>query len=512
MEHVQVKFPDAFGSVESAVKSPKTLVELSLMELSATIRRKPEWEQKRKNSDIVSKWKEEAKQQSITEEQFLYVMEELEYYEGLKNGKMEVSAVDGIWQADELIPEELHKQLINQVKRLEEVPESQKDWHPGSNKQVLDLLHPSLFCLVYGHSRASETNISLKDCLKKIGEGKMINPPSTSTDYSTSKKYQWLPSDFSISTSGKTTIQSYINNLHPMKYSSLYNTLASIFDHFIPLFNRVLTDALNPRPLRYKVDPYDWYHYDNVTSGSLPPLTLPPLGSFQPPPPPNIKYQLEGKEVQVIVKLANIELTPENPSYDGGVWHVEGMQNESIVASGIFYYHSENITESRLAFRQAIVEPEYDQSDFRGIEQVYGLESDKSSLNQYLGSVVTQQGRCLVFPNIYQHKVAPFELRDGTKPGHRKILVFFLVDPTKKILSTSTVSPQQSHWLAEELRQYAPFNQLPRELVEGIAEVSNWPMSMKSAKEHREELMKERKYFIGVNTEIFEREFSMCEH
>jgi Protein of unknown function (DUF4246) len=29
--------------------------------------------------------------------------------------------------------------------------------------------------------------------------------------------------------------------------------------------------------------------------------------------------------LQVIVKLANIELTPENPKYHGGVWHVEGQ-------------------------------------------------------------------------------------------------------------------------------------------------------------------------------------------
>lgn len=29
--------------------------------------------------------------------------------------------------------------------------------------------------------------------------------------------------------------------------------------------------------------------------------------------------------LQVIVKLANIELTPEKPNYAGGSWHVEGQ-------------------------------------------------------------------------------------------------------------------------------------------------------------------------------------------
>lgn len=31
------------------------------------------------------------------------------------------------------------------------------------------------------------------------------------------------------------------------------------------------------------------------------------------------------KDLQVIVKLANIQLTPEKPTYDGGSWHVEGQ-------------------------------------------------------------------------------------------------------------------------------------------------------------------------------------------
>lgn len=29
--------------------------------------------------------------------------------------------------------------------------------------------------------------------------------------------------------------------------------------------------------------------------------------------------------LQVIVKLANIHLTPEKPEYEGGTWHVEGQ-------------------------------------------------------------------------------------------------------------------------------------------------------------------------------------------
>ena len=34
--------------------------------------------------------------------------------------------------------------------------------------------------------------------------------------------------------------------------------------------------------------------------------------------------ELKGRKLQVIVKLANIVLTPEKPEYPGGKWHVEG--------------------------------------------------------------------------------------------------------------------------------------------------------------------------------------------
>ncbi|KAJ7929028.1 hypothetical protein B0H13DRAFT_1703624, partial [Mycena leptocephala] len=39
------------------------------------------------------------------------------------------------------------------VSALENVPEAEKDWHPGLDGQVLDLVHSSLYCIVYGRQR-----------------------------------------------------------------------------------------------------------------------------------------------------------------------------------------------------------------------------------------------------------------------------------------------------------------------------------------------------------------------
>jgi len=43
------------------------------------------------------------------------------------------------------------------------------------------------------------------------------------------------------------------------------------------------------------------------------------------PEPLSLFEQFKGEGLQVIVKLANIHLTPEKPTYNGGSWHVEGQ-------------------------------------------------------------------------------------------------------------------------------------------------------------------------------------------
>eukprot|EP00966_Prymnesium_polylepis_P127374 2946053-Prymnesium_polylepis.1 len=55
--------------------------------------------------------------------------------------------VEGTFAADEVLPTALHDALVAGFTSLASGP---KDWHPGSNEQVLDLVHPSLFCYEQG--------------------------------------------------------------------------------------------------------------------------------------------------------------------------------------------------------------------------------------------------------------------------------------------------------------------------------------------------------------------------
>lgn len=163
------------------------------------------------------------------------------------------------------------------------------------------------------------------------------------------------------------------------------------------MYERVLSDLQSPPPRRINVttkEAYNWYPEEFDEDGyegsdidgaweefnETRRIVLPaPKEPFSLPPAPETDapaFKLRGRTVQVIVKLANILLSPEQPTYEGGVWHVEGMQNEEIVASGIYYWSELNISESHLAFRGTFDDEllPYDQNDSRGVATVFGIE------------------------------------------------------------------------------------------------------------------------------------------
>jgi hypothetical protein len=135
------------------------------------------------------------------------------------------------------------------------------------------------------------------------------------------------------------------------------------------------------------------------------------------------------------------------------------------------------------------------------MEEYYGIENEEAAVIE-LGTVVTRQDRLLAFPNTLQHCVQPFKLVDVTKPGHRKILAMFLVDPHIRVISTANVPPQRRDWWAEQVRKVEQFANLPQEVFDRIIdEVKDFPISWDDAVEIRQSLMNERG---AMNKEINE--------
>ena len=134
----------------------------------------------------------------------------------------------------------MREELLTAATPLETVPDSERDWHPGSDGLVLNLVHPNLYPIVYGRTMGkvsgSDTATILRPPELEGADSKFV-----------SERFQWLPSDFSVDGDGKVSLVSpYINNIHPTRHKELYSVIPEILQHALPMFERVLSDLIRP--------------------------------------------------------------------------------------------------------------------------------------------------------------------------------------------------------------------------------------------------------------------------
>jgi hypothetical protein len=330
------------------------------------------------------------------------------------------------------------------------------DTHPNTNGIVTNITHPSLYPYVKGMSRFINSNVE-----------EHIDPNMI---------FQWLPANVSVShirgnKDNKqhiitTKFKSPINGI-PLNESQeskqIYESIESIFSQLVPYFEQTL-DKLKQTGRAVNNFPNDHILTD----------------------------------CQVIVKIQEINLDSERgtTSFDEGLWHLEGTYYEKIIATGIYYYETNNISDTYLNFRVGLSpnsenDLNYQQYSFEHVKHHYGIDVEVG-YNMEIGSIQTKEDLCLVWPNTLQHKVSNVQLRQNTDQsmdqilnplrGTRKILVFFLIDPSQTILSTADIEPQEEY------------------------------INLETAHVNRMLLMFDRKYETQKQDEVYEREWSLCEH
>ncbi len=199
-------------------------------------------------------------------------------------------------------------------------------------------------------------------------------------------------------------------------------------------------------------------------------------------PAPYAPGSLRGKYSQIIVEVTGVHLTPDAPHRAEEPWHVEGTGSERVVATGKYFFHSENVTTPGIHFREAVSDLEYGPDDAECVRAVYGLVAGDPSA-QRLGAVDAREGRCLVYPNVYQTRTGACELVDKTRPGCRRVLTFHLLDPARSVASTARIPPQDPVWRACALRRgpRSAFSGLPAGVVLRIVYLLD---GLYSAKQH----------------------------
>ena len=364
---------------------------------------------------------------------------------------------NNVWSFNNLIDVELKQKFINEVNKLDK-----SDKHPNTNNMVTNITHPSLYPYVKGMTLINDSKIKIGKSMifqwlpanvkvEKIKTHKTnlnLHSDSDSDSNSNSESDSDYESDSSTitneNTQYKSTFMSSINGI-PFDDSTveLYDTIGQIFSKFVPHFENIIENRYDYVPLR--------------------------------------------ENCQVIVKIQEVNLDQNNQILDEGSWHLEGTKYERIVATGIYYYGMENIRDNYLNFRVNLADGtenglSYHQYCFKYVEHHTGIvEQDGHNLN--IGQIQTKEDLCLIWQNNLQHKVSDIVLEQINQSGTRKILVFFLVDTSERILSTADVVEPQSAYI-----------------------------DIETALINRQLLMFDRKYETKKQGGYYEREWSLCEH
>lgn len=147
---------------------------------------------------------------------------------------------------------------------------------------------------------------------------------------------------------------------------------------------------------------------------------------------------------------------------------------------------------------------EHEQNDFIWLRQVYGLENGEPAI-QRSGSIKCKSGRTVMYPSTVQHRLTKFELKDKSKKGHSRALVFYLVDPNIRIISTANIPPQRLDWTLDAKAD-------DRNLTESMAQLAlenkekkgSMPMSLNEALASRVHTLQEWVEFMRYQHVAFE--------
>ncbi|CAL5865990.1 uncharacterized protein PFLUO_LOCUS197 [Penicillium psychrofluorescens] len=560
----------------------QTLREIAMVHVMEEITDIPQWWTKIHDPGVTEEWKSMAMNsgRDVTLNMANWIIEELKFKALIQETTETVALYNGdATKSDVNVSKDLLEELKTVVKVLEYADPRLHFFTPCSKDKQRDYLSMALFPLVYGKSRIlGDRLIGLDDALDNIGKGEPIPIPKetgiTREDLAWrvlaradiqvrpySRFSQILPTDWQLGDDNKWHIETYINNLHPVKHRNIYKVIERIFNCIIPQWNATLTplkDQLHSRA-RIEYTKAEYYPIPKDVADSAPQIQpreansefeerlekwrmehvraiQPDAGEFIPwavppwlmsklpedlPSPVRIEegvdlnkdYKQRG--LQVVTRLLSVDLDPEDRYYETD-WHVELQMNEHICAAAFYIYDTENMEDPNMEFRNMVEtatlsEVEHEPGDFTWLKQVFGLENGEPAI-QSPGAIRCKVGRTVIYPTTVQHRLTGFELKDKSKPGYSRALVFLLVDPNIRIISTANVPPQRYDWCHP-----VPATENPEELskamqklaLDNIDRKGDLPMSLAEALEIRKEVMNEGYEFTRYQHVAFESNLLM---
>jgi hypothetical protein len=271
---------------------------------------------------------------------------------------------------------------------------SKFDYQPWTDNQVMNYFHPSLYSYIKGYSKI------VKSFNNKINDDMV---------------FQWLATDVKVNYIKNSTMvenvvfKSSINNLPSNEWVI---PISKILAEFIPLFNNLLKTLVQKGKYKYRGEKFN--------------------------------NDLKLEDCQFIIKAQRTQLSnlENKSSFRESNLHLEGTHFERIIGTGIYYFNVDGVNDANLNFKTKLY-PKLISKEYYHYLSSNGRKNEINNNYSNIGSVPTKNNRCIVFPNFLYHNVDEIELLNGFTNGCREILVFWLVDPSKRILSTSNVLPLQ---------------------------------------------------------------------
>ena len=184
-------------------------------------------------------------------------------------------------------------------------------------------------------------------------------------------------------------------------------------------------------------------------------------------------------------------------------------QNEHICASAFLTYEHDNIEDASMEFRNIVEtatlsDVEHNPNDFVWLRQVFGLDNGEPAI-QCPGRIRVVPGRTIMYPSTIQHKFTRYELKDKTKPGYGRAVVFLLVDPNIRIISTANVPPQRYDWTMNMESSDNELKSLMSKLaLDNMKSKGNMPFTLDEALENRRKFLQEIMEFTRYQHVAFE--------
>lgn len=242
-----------------------TARELEMLQLMNAITDVPGWDDAVFDDGALAIWRQDASDQwdLISPDAWSWCLLELrDAARAFKDTPLVdvLNAASSVCKADAIIPALTMAELQTGIDMLA------RDSNTGPG--ISHLVDPTLFPLAYESTPVLTKggHVPLDDIFSTVGKGETgprQDPLCPGFDeplrrpYPWSQDFQMLPCEVRLpgqdDTTGRVAITSYVNNLHPRRYSSLYPALESVLAAAIPMWNRVVLkpdEARFPRRIR----------------------------------------------------------------------------------------------------------------------------------------------------------------------------------------------------------------------------------------------------------------------